>query len=231
MTEWNTEDWTYDAKRMLEWISTIDLDQPVMLMVRHSHRDMLHNYQDTMNAGLTNLGKRLSQEMGSRIPTERKVHIFLSVIPRCYETADAIRMGFSQQDGKVIDMDPLATLVGPEYSDRDVWSNLNSNGDNVTEFVNDWADNKFEGIETFDKFSVRLMEDTVNRFLSVKDNMMHIHVTHDLAMMCIKRILLDRPLTRDDRVPFLGGVAITLKEKIPILFVAGKIKTLNSNGW
>ena len=223
MTEWETEDWTSGAKGLLEWMHSINSDQSIMLMVRHSHREMLHNYHDTMNAGLTELGKRLSREMGNRIPTERKAHIFLSVIPRCYETAEAISEGFTQQGGEVFDMDPLPTLVGPEYSDREVWVNLNSNGDNVTEFVNRWVDNEFEGIEPFNEFSVRLMDDTLKRLLSVTDNMMHIHVTHDLAMMCTKRILFDRPLTRDDRVPFLGGLGITLKNGVPILFTDGKI--------
>lgn len=81
MTEWETEDWTSGAKGLLEWMHSINSDQSIMLMVRHSHREMLHNYHDTMNAGLTELGKRLSREMGNRIPTERKAHIFLSVIP------------------------------------------------------------------------------------------------------------------------------------------------------
>ncbi len=228
MTEWDSEEWTYGAKGLLDWIHSINSEQSILLMVRHSHREMLHNYHDTMNAGLTDLGKRLSCEMGKRIPTERKAHIFLSVIPRCYETAEAISEGFTQRGGEVIDMDPLPTLVGPEYTDRDVWINLNSNGDNVTEFVNKWADNEFVGIEPFNEFSIRLMDDTMKRLLSVKDNTMHIHVTHDLAMMCTKRILFDRPLTRDDRVPYLGGLGITLKNGVPILFAAGTTTTPDS---
>ena len=163
MTEWDTEEWMYGAKRLLDWISNVDSEQPVLLMVRHSHREMLHNYHDTMNAGLTDLGKKLSREMGFRIPTERKAHIFLSVVPRCYETAEGISEGFQQEGGEVIDMDPLPTLIGPEYSEREVWLNLNSNGENVTEFVNIWADDEFEGIEPFNEFKVRLMDDTVRR--------------------------------------------------------------------
>jgi len=220
MTDWDTEEWTSGAKRLLEWVSTVDSDRPVMLMVRHSHREKLHNHHDTMNAGLTDLGKRVSREMGYRIPTDRKAHIFLSVVPRCYETAQALSDGFIHQGGEVIDMDPLPTLIGPEYSDRDVWLNLNSNGENVTEFVNMWADDEFEGIEPFNEFSVRLIDDTVRRFLALKNNMMHIHVTHDLALMCTKRILFGRPLTRDDREPFLAGLGISIQDKTPILFVS-----------
>jgi len=227
MTEWDTEEWTHSAKRLVDWISTIDSKQPLMLMVRHSHREILRTYEDTMGAGLTELGKRVSVEMGNRIPTNRKAHIFLSVVPRCYQTAEAISEGFSAEGGEVIDMDPLPTLIGPEYSDRIVWSNLHPNGENVTEFVNSWADGEFEGIEPFDDFKVRLMDDTVKQFLSLKDNQMHIHVTHDLALMCTKRILFDRALTRDDREPYLGGLGVFQKESVVKLFVAGESVTIN----
>lgn len=227
MTEWDSEEWTYGAKQLVDWAATIDFEQPLMLMVRHSHREILHTYEDTMGGGLTELGRRVSVEMGRRIPTKRKAHIFLSVVPRCYQTAEAISEGFSAEGGEVIDMDPLPTLIGPEYSDRAVWQNLHPNGENVTEFVNSWADEEYEGIEPFSEFKVRLMEDTLKRLLSVKDNLMQIHVTHDLAMMCTKRILFDRALTRDDREPFLGGLGATMTESGVALFVAGNSITIH----
>jgi broad specificity phosphatase PhoE len=223
MTEWDTEEWTYSAKHLLDWASTIDSNQPLMLMVRHSHREVLRNLHDTMNVGLTDLGKKLSREMGSRIQTDRRAHIFLSAVPRCYETAEAIAGGFSEQGGEIIDMDPLPTLIGPEYSDRDVWQNLHPNGENVTEFVNRWVDGEFEGIEPFSDFRKRL------QFLLLKENQLHIHVTHDLALMCTKRILFDRSLTRADREPYLGGVGITLKKNIPILYTAGTMEPIESD--
>ena len=226
MTKWETEEWTENAKRLLAWLASLKEEQPVMLMVRHSHREMLKNHHDTMNAGLTELGKKLSQEMGMRIPPHRKAHIFLSVVPRCYQTAEALMEGFVKQGGEIIDMDPLATLIGPEYSSRKVWENLNPNGENVTEFVNRWANDEFEGIEPFEDFRKRLMNDTIDRFQSIHDNQIHIHVTHDLALMCTKRILLDRPLTHDDREPYLGGLGITIDTGNPILFVASTSNTL-----
>ncbi|TFG31026.1 histidine phosphatase family protein [Candidatus Thorarchaeota archaeon] len=227
MTDWDTEEWTYAAKQLIEWVASVDSQQPLLLMFRHSHREILHTYEDTMGQGLTELGKRVSVELGRKIPTTRKVHIFLSVVPRCVETAEAISEGFSAEGGEIVDMDGIATLIGPEYTDRAVWNNLHPNGENVTEFVNQWAGGEYEGIEPFDEFSVRLMDDTVKRLVNVKDNMMHLHVTHDLAMMCTKRILFNRPLTRKDRVPFLGGLGITVNDGKPILFTAGETTILD----
>jgi broad specificity phosphatase PhoE len=176
-----------------------------------------------LSGGLTPLGKSVSYEMGRRIPTYRKAHYFFSIVPRCYETAEAISEGFIQAGGEVIDMDPLPTLVRPEYTDSDVWKNLHPNGENVTEFVNRWASGEFEGqIEPFNQFQERLMSDTLIRFTSLKENQTHVHVTHDLALMCAKRTLCGRTLTEDDREPYLGGVAIAYKNSKLRIFIAGK---------
>jgi broad specificity phosphatase PhoE len=199
-------------------------------LVRHSHRETLRNHEDMLSGGLTELGKTMSKEMGRRIPTHRKAHLFFSIVPRCYETAEAISEGFIQAGGEVIDMDPLPTLVGPEYTDNTVWKNLNPNGDNVTEFVNQWASGEFEGrIESFNKFQERLIDDTLRRFASLKENQGHIHVTHDLALMCAKRALSGRILTEEDREPYLGGVAIASRNSNYSIFMTGEREQLKTS--
>ena len=70
MTEWDNEDWTFGAKRLVDWAATVNSEQPLMLMIRHSHREVLLTYEDTMGAGLTDLGKRVSVELGRRIPND-----------------------------------------------------------------------------------------------------------------------------------------------------------------
>ena len=224
---WDTEEWTFQAKQLIQWIADVDKQKPLMILVRHSHRNILRNHEDMLSGGLTTLGKSVSREMGLRIPTHRKAHFFFSIVPRCYETAEAISEGFIQAGGEVIDMDPLPTLVGPEYTDSSVWKNLHPNGENVTEFVNRWALGEFEGqIEPFDQFQERLMGDTLKRFISLKDNQVHIHVTHDLALMCAKRTLSDRVLTEEDREPYLGGVAIAFRNSKLRIFMAGEREQL-----
>ncbi len=227
---WDTEDWLSSAKKLIHWICDVDEDKPLMILVRHSHRETLRNHEDMLSGGLTPLGKVVSKEMGLRIPNHRKAHFFFSIVPRCYETAEAISEGFIQAGGDVIDMDPLPTLVGPEYTDNTVWMNLNPNGDNVTEFVNRWALGEFEGrIESFSEFQERLMDDTLRRFASLKDNQVHIHVTHDLALMCVKRTLSGRVLTEEDREPYLGGIAVAFKNASYQIFMTGKSEELKTS--
>ena len=221
MSDWENEDWTYSAKRIVSWVKALDPDQPVMLLIRHSHRDVLKDQKDMLGGGITELGRELSIEMGRQLPKSREAYFFFSIVPRCYETAEAMAQGFSENGGEVIDMDTLPTLVRPEYTLDEVWNNLQPNGENVTEFVNRWAAGELEGIEPFSEFQERLMDDTLRRFCSLQESIMHIHVTHDLSLMAAKRMLFDRPLEWEDRESFLGGLAMTLRKGEPSLYVSG----------
>ena len=221
---WDNQDWIHSAKQILEWMKTVPQEQPLMFLVRHSQRETLLNHDEMVSGGLTELGKRMSFEFGKRIPRKGKMYLYTSFIPRCFETAEAIAEGFTQQCGEVIDIDPLPPLVGPQVIEEDVWKNLHPDGKNVTDFVNTWVDGGFgERMELFDDYRERLIEATVKRLVSLKENIMHVHVTHDLAMMCTKRILLKRPLVPEDREPYLGGLGVTVSGSQTLLNIAGKL--------
>lgn len=220
---WDSADWTHSAKRVLEWMSTVDQEQPLMFLVRHSHRETLENHDEVISAGLTELGKKMSFELGKRIPGNRKMFLYTSFIPRCFETAEAIAEGFTQRGGEVIDIDPLPSLVGPQVIEREIWKNLHPDGRNITDFVNTWVNGGFgESMEQFDDYRVRLIDDTVKKLISEQENIMYVHVTHDLAMMSAKRILLKRPLVNEDREPYLGGLGFTFTGSEALLYITGK---------
>ncbi|TFG31096.1 histidine phosphatase family protein [Candidatus Thorarchaeota archaeon] len=229
MSDWEREEWIHGAKTLLSWLQNLEQELPVMLLVRHSHRDVLRDQKDMLGQGLTELGKKLSIEFGRRLPLSRKIHLFFSIVPRCYETAEAIAHGFSEQGGEIIDMDPLPTLVRPEYTQQEVWKNLQPNGENVTEFVNRWAEKEFDGIEPFDDFKMRLIDDTLTRLLRLSEPQMHVHVTHDLSLMASKRMFFNRPLEWEDREPFLGGLCVTIRNGKPILFVSDREEPVRSS--
>ncbi|MFW9835125.1 MAG: histidine phosphatase family protein [Candidatus Thorarchaeota archaeon] len=220
---WENLEWVYSAKKVLDWMTTIPENQPVMFLVRHSHRETLQNHDEMVSGGLTELGKRMSFELGRRIPRKGRMHIFTSFVPRCFETAEAIGEGFRHRGGEATDIDPLPTLVGPQIIEEDVWKNLHPDGRNVTDFVNTWVDGGFgERMEQFADYRSRLMDDTVKRLSHEQGNVVHIHVTHDLAMMSAKRILLKRPLESRDREPYLGGLGVTKNNDELFLYVAGE---------
>jgi broad specificity phosphatase PhoE len=220
---WENQEWVQSAKRIMEWMATVPQSQPVMFLVRHSHRETIQNHDEMVSGGLTKLGKKMAVELGKRIPRKGKMQIYTSFVPRCFETAEAIAEGFTQRGGEVLDIDALAALVGPQVIEREVWKNLHPDGKNVTDFVNNWADGLFgEKMEPFVDYQNRLTADTIQRLHSAKGNMIHIHVTHDLALMSAKRMLFDRPLVQGDREPYLGGICLTFSDSQKVLFTQGE---------
>jgi broad specificity phosphatase PhoE len=220
---WNNLDWVASAKKILEWMETVPQEQPLMFLVRHSHRETLIDYDEMTYGGLTEIGKKMSFELGKRIPRKGKMHIYTSFVPRAAETAEAIAEGFTQRGGEVIDIDPLPSLASPQINDVEFWSNLHPDGKNITDLVNTWGSGGFgELIEPFDDYRNRLLGDTVKRLISQEENIMHVHTTHDFALMSAKRMLLDRPLVSEDREPYLGGLGVTVSDSEVLLYVDGK---------
>jgi broad specificity phosphatase PhoE len=216
----NDLDWVEKVQTIMTWVQSLGHDESLMLLLRHSHREILKDHNDMLAGGLTELGKATSKDVGKLIPTIRRAHFFFSVVPRCYETAEAMAQGFTEMGGEVIDMDPLPCLVGPEYKEQDVWKHLNPNGENVTEFVNRWAEGGFgDAIEPLEDYQNRIMNDTVERIASLSEALTHVHITHDLGLMCTKRLLLGRPLEDRDREPYLGGFAVAIGRKGRTLFI------------
>jgi broad specificity phosphatase PhoE len=153
----------------------------------------------------------MSYEMGKRLPAGIPIRIFYSFIPRSQQTAEELARGLRENGAEILEYEAIAILVMPEFDDETVWENLQPDGKNVTEFVNRWADGEFgDMIESFESYRVRLMEATLERLRKEKDSVMHIHVSHDLGLMALKRILLQRPIDENDREPFQGGICATV---------------------
>ena len=220
---WDTEDWLESARNLVSWANSKEPEYRIMLLVRHSHREEIVDHSKQLSTGLTELGKKTSYEMGKRLSSVRPAHIFFSFVSRCYATAEELAKGFTETGGRIIDMDPLSILVTPEIYEESVWENLQPDGRNITDYVNNWGDGKFgDMIEEFDQYKVRLLSDTIKRLLDTTENQIHIHITHDLALMASKRIMMQRAIGYEDREPFLGGIGMSIDEQNQLaLYCAG----------
>jgi len=151
--------------------------------------------------------------MGLFLRNDRPTHLFFSFVPRCYQTAEEIARGLKERGAEIEDMNPLAVLVMPEYTDETVWANLQPDGHNVHEFVNRWAEGEFgDKIQDFAEYTRVLVDETIGRLRRATRPVLHLHVTHDLALMAMKRALLGTPLRRGHREPYLGGLAVSIGE-------------------
>ncbi len=213
-SQWDSTDWLKSARNLVSWANSKKPEYRIMLLIRHSHREEIVDHSKQLSTGLTEIGKQTSYEMGRRLSIDRPAHIFFSFVSRCYETAEEIAKGFTETGGDVINMDPLPILVSPEVYDESVWQNLQPDGKNITDYVNNWGDGKFgDMIEDMEDYKVRLLDDTIKRLMDTSEKQIHIHITHDLALMASKRILLKKSIGYDDREPFLGGIGMALDEQ------------------
>lgn len=218
---WDSKEWTASAKNILHWVSTIDSNKSLLLILRHSHRETLRDHSQMGSAGLTELGKQMSVEVGRRIPSGRPMELYTSFVPRAYQTAEGISEGYSEIGGEVIDINLLPSLAAPQILNPEIWEKLHPDGKNITDYVNHWVSGDFEGyIEPFEEFQARFMEDTVKRLTDAKEKIIYVCTTHDFTLMSAKRMFLGRDLIHGDREPFLGGVGITAVGSDLELFIA-----------
>jgi broad specificity phosphatase PhoE len=224
LSDWQSLDWLASARSLVEWIGQRPPEERVMLFLRHSHREEIPDHSVQFSTGLTEIGKQMSFEMGTRLPTNKPIRIFYSFIPRCHQTAEELANGLRKNSGDITEFEPIAILVMPEFDDEAVWENLQPDGKNVTEFVNRWADGEFgDMIESFEEYRSRLMETTLTRLEKENDPVIHIHVTHDLALMAFKRILLQKPIGQADREFYQGGICTTIeKDGLWLLYNSGQ---------
>ncbi|MFW9890100.1 MAG: histidine phosphatase family protein [Candidatus Thorarchaeota archaeon] len=224
LSDWESIEWLSSARSLVEWMSHRSPEESLMLFLRHSHREEIPDHSVQFSTGLTEIGKQMSYEMGKRLPASRPIRIFFSFVPRCYDTAEAIANGLRENGADIVEFEAIPILVMPEFDDEAVWENLQPDGKNVTQFVNRWADGEFgEMIESFESYRNRLMEATIERLRNENKSVIHIHVTHDLALMSIKRILLERSIGHRDREPFQGGICTSIDtEGVSYLYNSGQ---------
>ena len=217
---WEKEDWLESARKLTRWAISTPPDSHLLLLVRHSHRETIEDHTAQLSTELTPLGCEMSTEFGKRMPSDRVTRLFFSFVSRCYQTAQEISKGLKTNNVTIEEFDTLAILATPEIHDQSVWNELQPDGKNITDFVNHWAEGDFgQKIEPIEEYEVRLRKDLIDRLRGDSARSMHIHVTHDLALMAAKRIFLQKPVEWSDREPYLGGIGIIIHNGSTTLFV------------
>ncbi len=218
--DWETLDWLANARELIHWANSIVDGVPVLLLIRHSHRETIESMEEMVEKRITPLGKEMAVEFGKRLPTNRELEIMHSFVPRCRETAHAIAEGFEQVGGEVRSIEDVVFLVGPQVLDRSIWGRLGTDGESTADFVNYWADGKFpeQKIEPFEQYIHRVKDEFVKRLISSEDNALHVHVTHDLTLLSSKRHFFRNPIDISMRPPYLGGLGITIEGNRLMIF-------------
>lgn len=101
------------GKMAIDLGQQVDVQTPVMMVIRHSHRDVADNAQDLRTHGLTPLGHRMALKFGEKLPPSRDVRIFYSPRLRCVQTACDIAEGYHAIGGSAELISDIRVLLGP----------------------------------------------------------------------------------------------------------------------
>ena len=220
---WHRQKWLSDARRLIIWVNSRPLAHPILLAVRHSHREPVKTLDEMVDRRITELGHEMSKEFGRRLPIGRRVIIRHSRIQRCRETAEDLADGIREMGGKIRQLEELGILIGPRVQDAEIWNNVGVDGIEVAKFVNDYADGRFDEnrIERFEIYRERLIEGTFGTLNAAQPGDLYVYVTHDAFLLMAKRAYVGRAVVDADRPPYLGGWSLSREAEGIRLFEGG----------
>ena len=226
LDEWSNLGWLADARRLVDWTNHQDIGHPVMLVIRHSHREQSTDVHELREKRLTELGHRMAFQFGKRLEKQRDIEIFYSSHPRCHETAQDIAESCNAKGDQARLISDLRVLLGPKGSGGSISAEMMKIGG--PEFIKKWIQGKWtnEIIWPVEEFREAFTKEIMGRFYSASENTLQIHVTHDLVLMITKYFLFGVTPSRENWTPFLGGFGVAMTDDQPVGYESGEIRTI-----
>jgi hypothetical protein len=227
LDNWQALDWLDDAKELIQWAREQGSSHPLMLIIRHSHREDSTDVKKLLEKRLTELGHRMAIRFGKELPIDREVEIFFSSHPRCHETAQGIVKGLTAAGGNASLVSDIRVLLGPQGSGSRIGHEMLSSGG--PKFVRHWIEERLskQTIESIEEFGNVFVRDTIGRLRYASENSLQIHVTHDLVLMGARNILFGTVPTDDNWTSYLGGFGILWANGVYYAYEGGEELTLD----
>lgn len=186
---------------VLRHLERIPKERPVALLLRHSVRDDLPPGGAGRILPITPAGRRLALQLGDELRGRLRT-LHASPLPRCVQTAEALREGAGIEQAIVSDRllgDPGVYVI----DERRAWSNWESRGhEGVMAHLVSSSD-VLPGMARPDE-AARFL---VHHMLAVAGQTpgVHVFVTHDSLVTATAARLLERPLGVNDWPWYLEG--------------------------
>lgn len=189
------------SSSVLRWLSEIPSDRPIALLLRHAARPDLPENDVGYSLPITDLGARLSAELGTLIRGRlRSLHS--SPLTRCLQTAEQIKYGATaktsiEQSGFL--GDPGIYVENPQLA----WTNWQSMGNESVMAHMASADHALPGMIHPDKAATTLV-----RYMLAKAgalNGLHVFVTHDVLLSVTIARFWDRESVSNPWPEYLEG--------------------------
>jgi broad specificity phosphatase PhoE len=172
-----------------------------------------NNVDELKTLELTELGHRMAVAFGHKLPIDKPVRVFYSPIKRTKQTAEGIVKGLEEVNGDVRLERRLCTLLGPMGNpDRFISLSLKIGFAN---FFNKWILGEIDPaiLEPLDTYVRRLVPMTLGELSRFDNDVVHIHVTHDLVIMTARFAFFGIETNNESLIPYLGGFGISKKNE------------------
>lgn len=225
---WEESEWCSEAREIIQFIQNLPKDADMILILRHSERYTSDNLRELHKLLLTSQGHDIAKVFGSKIPIDKKMIVYHSIVLRCLETAQDILKGFelSKGSGEIKGtLEPLYTING----DRDfLYTEMFKQPG--AQFLEKWAQGRYPSkkIEPLENFCQNARRQLWTDLITPARKAIYLHVTHDLMVMALRYGWLGlRPGT--DWVKYLGGLVIAIFGDTISIYdsISSQIKNIN----
>lgn len=198
--ELNAFDWRISLSTT-RWLAEVPADAPVAVLLRHSVRGPLPRGDAGNAVPLTREGVRLARRLGAMLG-ERLHTLHTSPLPRCAQTAEALRSG-AEVDVPIVS-DRLLGDPGVYVIDAcRAWSNWEAFGHEAVVQSLASGSSALPGMADPDTAARGL----VRHMLAIAGDRpgLHLFITHDFVITVTVARLLGEPLERGDWPGYLEG--------------------------
>ena len=227
---WNDEDWTLQARHIVEKLNEFPKSSKIIMILRHSYRNSSDDMWELAGMKLTEVGHEIARKFGSLLPIDRKIQLYYSPIERCKETAEDIFTGFQSIGGTGEFKHSLKELF-------DVGMNADLFFKQIVkypyaDFLHRWAaglysKNVIFPFETYCQDAARVIW---NQTQDSPDKSIFINVTHDLITLSLRLGWFG--LSPDDYWPdFMGGFAFAINDEDILLLDHDGFKSVDFPFW
>ncbi len=227
---WKEGEWTNEARQIINGLKKVPDNSKIILILRHSHRNEQTSFEKGQKTRLTPQGHVIAKKFGEKLPNNRSIKIFHSIIWRCEETAENIHEGFKSIGGTSElkgELEPLATIG---ITDREFFLN-EFNSVPVLDIFYRWAVGFYNpNVWTpFIEYCQSTAHTILDQVKNSPENGLDIFVTHDFNVMALRFGWYG--LLPKSWVKFLGGFAFTIEEDQTLLLDYGELKPVAIPHW
>ena len=181
----------------------------IVLLMRHSAREYAPDKHDLLNP-LTDEGRDLARDMGTRLPKGLAVRGYTSPAERCVETAGLVMGGHEAAGGDIL-RNRIVEALGVFYvlDQMKMFMSMREAG-GIVPILQNWYDGKIaQDVLMPADLAARLVGRVAKEKLAQRGDkpQLDLLVSHDFTLYTIKDQLLKQDTTRYPHVHYLDGVA------------------------